>query len=150
ADIAEQAWRRGDESAARDAVAEGERLYEKVMSHGKYALESQWQMEARNRDTVVMEARMHAELARLRGENEIKMWRAAVAIADQLKYWRAAARWRLAEALINDGRRDEATVELQTAHADAVHMGASPLREAIEGLARRARIGLAGVEPDSD
>ena len=149
ADMAAQAWRRGDGEAARDAIAEGERLHETVMSHGKYALESQWRMEMRNRDTVVMEARLDAELSRLQGENDIEIWRAAVSTADHFRYWRATARWRLAEALIDDGRRDEATVELQTAHGEAVHMGASPLREAIEALARRARIAVADVKPDS-
>jgi DNA-binding CsgD family transcriptional regulator len=151
ADIAEQAWRERDETAARDAVAEGERLYERVMAHGKYSLESQWRMEMRNPETHCLLARMDAELSRLRGEdNVVEMWRAAVVAAEGRRYWRTTARWRLAEALINDGRRDEAIVELQTAHADAVHMGASPLREAIEALARRARITVAGVEPDSE
>jgi DNA-binding NarL/FixJ family response regulator len=150
ADMAEQAWRRGDESAARDAIGDGERLHDRVMSHGKYALESQWRMEMRNRETVAAEARMYAELGRLRGENDAQMWRAVVTSADQLKYQRTLARWRLAEVLIDDGRRDEAAAELQTAHADAVHMGASPLRAAVEALARRSRIALPGVAPDSD
>jgi DNA-binding NarL/FixJ family response regulator len=59
-------------------------------------------------------------------------------------------RWRLAEALLDDGRRDEAAAELRSAHAGAVHMGATPLREAVEALARRTRIALPGVKPDSD
>jgi DNA-binding NarL/FixJ family response regulator len=150
ADIAEQAWRRGDDEAARDAVAEGEHVHEFALSQGKYSLENQWREDMRNPETICMEARMYAELNRLRDEADIEMWRVAVAKAATFRYWRVSARWRLAEALLNDGRRDEAIGELQSAHADAVHMGASPLRKAIEALAKRARIGIDGDEPDTD
>jgi DNA-binding CsgD family transcriptional regulator len=146
----EHAWHRRDEEAARDAVAEAERLHDRALSHGHYALEVQWREEMRNPETICMEARMYAELSRLHGESDVEMWRVAVAKADAFKYWQISARWRLAEALHNDGRRDEAIVELRTAHADAVHMGAAPLREAIEAWARRARIGIDGEEPDTD
>ncbi|WP_184862222.1 AAA family ATPase [Kutzneria kofuensis] len=150
ADTAEHAWRRRDEKAARDAVTEGERLHDRVLSHGRYALEGQWREEMRNPETICMEARMYAELTRLHGENDIEMWRTAVAKSAAFKYWQISARWRLAEALHNDGRRDEAIAELRTAHADAVHMGALPLRDAIEAWAKRARIAVGDVEPDSD
>jgi DNA-binding NarL/FixJ family response regulator len=60
------------------------------------------------------------------------------------------ARRRLAEVLLDCGRREEAAAELRAAHADAVHMGATPLREAVEALARRARVALAGVEPETE
>ena len=150
ADIVEQAWRRRDEEAARDAITEGERLHELALSHGKYSLEGQWREDMRNPETICMEARMYAELNRLHGEIDVEMWRVAVTTAAPFRYWRASARWRLAEALINDGQRNEAIVELRTAHADAAHMGANPLREAVEALARRARIDLPGVEADGD
>ncbi|HTI26982.1 MAG TPA: response regulator transcription factor, partial [Kutzneria sp.] len=150
ADMAEQAWRRGDDDAARDAVAEGERVHEFALSQGKYSLENQWREDMRNPETICMEARMYAELNRLRDEVDIEMWRVAVAKAATFRYWHISARWRLAEALINDGRRDEAVVELRAAHAEAVHMGALPLRKAIESLARRARIEVAGVAVDSE
>jgi DNA-binding CsgD family transcriptional regulator len=150
ADIAEQAWLRRDEEVARDAVAEGERLHDRALSHGRYALEWQWREEMRNPETICLEARMYAELTRLHGESDVETWRVAVAKAAAFKYWQISARWRLAEALINDGRRDEAVVELRTAHADAVHMGALPLGKAIEALAKRARIGIDGDEPDTE
>jgi len=150
ADIAEQAWRRRDESAARDAIAEGERLYELVMAHDRYALDSQWRMETRNPETAFFQARMDAELSRLRGEDDAEIWRTVLDAAEGLRYWQAVARWRLAEALLADGRRDEATVELRAAHDAAVHIGAKPLREAVETSARRGRIAVAEVEPDSE
>ena len=150
ADASEQAWLRRDEGAARDAVAEGERLYDRALSHSRYALEGQWREEMLNPETICMEARMHAELTRLHGENDVKIWRVAVAKATAFKYWQVSARWRLAEALINDGRREEAIVELRAAHAGAVHMGALPLRDAVEALAKRARIEVAGVEVDTE
>jgi DNA-binding CsgD family transcriptional regulator len=150
ADLAEQAWRRGDDDAARDAIAEGERVHELALTEGEYSLDHQWREDMRNPETICMEARMYAELNRLRDDVDVELWRVAVAAAAPFRYWQVSARWRLAEALINDGRRDEAIVELQTAHADAVHMGASPLRKAIESLAKRARIEVVGVEVDTD
>lgn len=150
ADMAERARRRGDEDAARDAVVEGQRMHETALSQGKYSLEHQWREDMRNPETVCLEARMNAELNRLQGENDVKLWRIAVSTAAPFKYWQAVARWRLAEALANDGRRDEAGAELRTAHTDAVHIGAAPLRAAVEALAKRARFTLSGLEPDSD
>ncbi|QUQ69251.1 helix-turn-helix transcriptional regulator [Kutzneria sp. CA-103260] len=150
ADLAEQAWRRRDDDAARDALAEAERLHETAMAHGKYSLENQWLQEMRNPEVLCMEARMAAELGRLRGEDDVALWRAAVDAAERMVYWQAVARWRLADALLADGRRDEATVELRAAHDVAVHMGLSPLRQAIEASARRGRIAVADVEPDSE
>ncbi|MFC0547235.1 helix-turn-helix transcriptional regulator [Kutzneria chonburiensis] len=150
ADLAEQAWRRGDDDAARDAIAEGERVHELALTEGEYSLDHQWREDMRNPETACMEARLDAELNRLRDDVDVELWRVAVAKAATFKYWQASARWRLGEALINDGRRDEAIVELQAAHAEAVHMGALPLRKAIEALARRARIGIDGEEPDTE
>ena len=47
-------------------------------------------------------------------------------------------------------RRDEGAAALAEAHVIAVELGARPLREAIESLARRARIGLEGVDTAED
>jgi len=69
----------------------------------------------------------------------------------------ARCRWRLAEALLGAGDREQATVAAQAAHQTAVRLGAEPLRGALEALARRGRIdlgagvpaeqGLAGLTP---
>jgi DNA-binding NarL/FixJ family response regulator len=61
--------------------------------------------------------------------------------------------WVLAEAAIaNLGarRRDDGAGALTEAHAIAVELGAAPLRTRLESLARRARIGLEGVDSADD
>ncbi len=55
----------------------------------------------------------------------------------------ARARWRLAEALAEAGRRDEAAEQWREAAQAADRLGARPLRAALDDLARRARIGPA-------
>ncbi|HZC99765.1 MAG TPA: response regulator transcription factor, partial [Actinomycetes bacterium] len=63
-------------------------------------------------------------------------------------YEEARSRWRLAEALLEAGRRDEALAPARAAHATAVQLGADPLRAEVEALARRARLDLGpGVAP---
>ena len=47
-------------------------------------------------------------------------------------------------------RRDEATEALREAHQRATEIGARPLLEALEALARRARIGLPGIAAIGD
>ena len=54
-------------------------------------------------------------------------------------YGEAFARWRHAEALFAAGRRDDAAEELRVGHERAIALGAVPLRDGIEALARRAR-----------
>jgi DNA-binding NarL/FixJ family response regulator len=58
----------------------------------------------------------------------------------------ARCRWRLAEALLGSGRREEAAETAKAAYETAVRLGAAPLRGALEALARRARLDL-GVAP---
>ena len=55
-------------------------------------------------------------------------------------YETARSRWRLAEALAEAGRRDEAQRELLLAAEAAERLGATPLRAALADLARRARL----------
>jgi DNA-binding NarL/FixJ family response regulator len=58
----------------------------------------------------------------------------------------ARCRWRLAEALLGAGDREQATVAAQAAHKTAVRLGAAPLQASLELLARRGRLDLgAGV-----
>ena len=60
----------------------------------------------------------------------------------------ARTRWRLAEALAEAGRRDEAEQQWRQAAQTADRLGAKPLRRALDDLARRARIGTAPDLPD--
>ncbi|MGH2417231.1 MAG: response regulator transcription factor, partial [Candidatus Limnocylindria bacterium] len=56
----------------------------------------------------------------------------------------------LAVALLAERRREDGAPALAEAHAIAAELGAQPLREQIESLARRARIGLEGVATADD
>jgi DNA-binding CsgD family transcriptional regulator len=88
-----------------------------------------------------------AELARVTEEPAAERWQAAAAAWDELAepYPAAYARLQAAEAILREdgGRRAAAAALLAEAHAAAAALGARPLRDAIESLARRARLDLA-------
>ena len=91
-------------------------------------------------------ARVEAEAARLRGEPAVGLWQAAVeAFTFGHVYEEARSRWRLAEALLAADDRAGASEQAQAAHAVAVKLGATPLRTAVENLARRGRLEVAGI-----
>jgi DNA-binding CsgD family transcriptional regulator len=95
-------------------------------------------------------ARAEAEAERLEGRPGVARWRAAAdGFAYGYVYEEARSRWRLAEALLSEGRRDEALAEARAAHATAERLGAEPLRAAVEALARRARLDLGQGVPES-
>lgn len=90
--------------------------------------------------------RMRAELARLHGKHQPELWRAVVdAFGHGEIYHQAIARWRLAEALIAAGERDLAANELKAATETADKLSAKPLADAVQALARRARISMPGA-----
>jgi DNA-binding NarL/FixJ family response regulator len=94
-------------------------------------------------------ARAEAEYQRAAGDNDPQAWRAVLdAFGPAYVYEIARTRWRLAEALAEAGRRDEAEEQWRLAAQTADHLGARPLRRALDGLARRARIGIAPDLPD--
>ena len=75
------------------------------------------------------------------GDNDPAAWQAVVAVfGPAFVYETARSRWRLAEALAEAGRRDEAQRELLLAAETAQRIGATPLRAALSDLARRARL----------
>ncbi len=98
---------------------------------------------AANRMTAV------AEAARVEGRSEPAAWRAVAEAweAFERPYFAAYAHWREAEAALGAGDRTAATDALRLAHSGAERLGARPLRDAIEALARRARISLS-APPD--
>ena len=63
------------------------------------------------------------------------------------RYQAAYAGWRRAEALLLAGDRREVAELVAGAHAVATELGARPLREAVEALARRARVPLGVASP---
>jgi len=86
-------------------------------------------------------ARVEAEWSRLQGKGDPAPWQQSLeAFGYGYPYEEARTGWRLAEALVEAGRRDEASDAAATAHATAASLGAAPLAKAIEALVRRARL----------
>ena len=138
ADRAETARLRGDAAAVEADLARGRELIEHARTtaqrgrprHGRMGPEGQGWL-----------ARAEAEWSRLDGRSDPELWRAALRLFDYgYSYEQARCRWRLAEALVGADRREEAAAEVAEAHRVAVQLGAAPLREALEALARRARL----------
>ena len=87
-------------------------------------------------------ARAEAEWRRAAGDNSAQAWETVVDVFDpDFVYEAARARWRLAEALAETGRREDAQGEWDKAARVAGQLGAVPLRTALDDLARRARLG---------
>ncbi len=84
-----------------------------------------------------------AESRRAEGSAEPDAWRAAIEAADRAgsAWTKAYVRFRLAESMLESrASRRDAEAALAEAHAAADRLGAAPLRDWIEGLARRARV----------
>jgi DNA-binding NarL/FixJ family response regulator len=89
-------------------------------------------------------ARAEAEWHRALGSDDPKLWHAVVDAFDYgYPYEVARSRWRLAEALLSRGERDEAHDEWRRALEVADRLHAAPLRRALDELARRAGFGAA-------
>jgi DNA-binding NarL/FixJ family response regulator/tetratricopeptide (TPR) repeat protein len=86
-------------------------------------------------------ARCEAEYARLTRSNSPDAWeRVLAAFGPGYVYETARTQWRLAEALVEAGRRDEAIGVWRAARDTASRLGAAPLGAALADLARRARL----------
>ncbi len=94
-------------------------------------------------------ARFEAESRRCRGEaGQADAWQRLreQAGAAGLVWEEALAAWRQGQALLSDhATRGAAAEALRSAHATAVRLGARPLREEVESVARAARIPLDAV-----
>lgn len=129
-----------DEAGADVARAVGESLFERCRTAEREARSVGRQI---GPEAVAWLARAEAEWARIEGRDDPELWSASAnAFAYGYVYEEARARWRLAEALLERGRRDEANEQVRAAHATALRLEAAPLREGIEALARRGRLGL--------
>ena len=99
---------------------------------------------ARESDAPVLLAR--AEWSRLEGAPDPELWKAAATAwcAIRQPYQAAYARYREAEALLRLGRaRNRAASALRDALETATTLGAVPLANGIDELARRARVSIA-------
>jgi ATP/maltotriose-dependent transcriptional regulator MalT len=86
-------------------------------------------------------ARCEAEYARLTGTNSPQAWERVLAqFGPGYVYETARTQWRLAEALVEAGRRDEAVAVWRAARDTALRLRAAPLGVALDDLARRARL----------
>jgi len=86
-------------------------------------------------------ARCAAECERARGANSPEAWEAVLAaFGPGYVYETARTQWRLAEALAEAGRRDDAAAVWRSAAATAAKLRAAPLAAALDDLARRARL----------
>ena len=85
----------------------------------------------------------------MEGHSDPARWQIAVeAFSFGCVYEVARCRWRMAEALLGTGRRDEAAAAAREAYQTGLRLGASPLQAALEALGRRARLDLgAGAPP---
>ena len=140
ADAAELARTRRDREGVEVALRRGEAL--RAARHQIYAgmLEDEHGRQAAM--TIAESALADAEDARLRGSSAAGAWAAARERWTEVErpYLEAYAAWREGEAHLVDGDRPAAAAALRSAHATATELGARPLREAIESLAKRARI----------
>jgi DNA-binding CsgD family transcriptional regulator len=94
-------------------------------------------------------ARAEAEYRRASGENDPQAWQAVLEeFGPAYAYEIARTQWRLAEALAEAGRRDEAADQWRQGAHTADKLKARPLRAALDDLARRARIGPAEQHGD--
>ncbi len=94
-------------------------------------------------------ARAEAEYGRACGDNDPQAWQSVLdEFGPDYVYEVARTRWRLAEALAEAGRRDEAAEQWRQAAQTADELRAKPLRRALDDLARRARIGTAEQRGD--
>ncbi|MEV4312866.1 AAA family ATPase [Actinocrispum sp. NPDC049592] len=131
-------------------VAEGEALLARMADHtprthvGELVYQQTTPMLAMHR------ARVAAEVSRLRGVDSPALWAEAVATAEGFGYPSTLARWRWAGSLLAAGSREEGAEQLEIAYSRAASLGAVPLRDALVGLARRARVSLPGVAAPSD
>jgi DNA-binding CsgD family transcriptional regulator len=141
---AEQARAAGDAAAGADAVAAGRSLLDRARTAVKPHSRS-WHPNADPNNVHIHAwlAKAEAEATRLAGRPDPARWQAAVdAFSFGAVYEVARCQWRLAEALLAAGKREEATTAARAAHNTAVQLEAAPLRAALEALAGRARLDL--------
>ncbi|MBW4720021.1 helix-turn-helix transcriptional regulator [Saccharothrix obliqua] len=147
ADLAARARRRKDVEAERSAVAAGRELAGYARTTAERGSPRTGSLGPEGRAWLVRAA---AEESRLEGGGDVARWLAAVgAFAFGMVFEEAVCRWRAAEALLAEDRRDEAVTQLRAAADVADRLSAVPLRDAVRLTARRARVSLGAEAPRS-
>ena len=143
-DLAERARAAGDQAAQKEHMAVGADVLERARAALQRARDRGRQV---GPEALAWLARAEAEWSRVEGRNDPASWSAAAdAFGYGYLYEEARCRWRLAEAWLLEGDRDQAAVQARAAHEIAERLGAAPLLAALEALGRRARLDL-GVQP---
>jgi DNA-binding CsgD family transcriptional regulator len=138
ADRAAQLRAAGDASAADAEAAAGAALLAVAREGASYPARPQAVLGPDGRGWL---ARCEAEYARLTGTNSPDVWERVLAeFGPGYVYETARTQWRLAEALVEAGRRDEAAAVWRAARDTASRLRAAPLGTALDDLARRARL----------
>ena len=138
ADRAAQARAVGDEAAAAAAVEAAATLIDTARQGAAHPRRPKSVLGVDGRAWL---ARAEAELLRAQGDNDPAAWAAVVTtFGPAFVYETARSRWRLAEALLETGRRDEAQHEWRQAVEAAERLGARPLLAALTALGRRGRL----------
>jgi DNA-binding CsgD family transcriptional regulator len=143
-DLAERARAAGDLAAQKEHLAVGTDVLERARSALQRARDRGRQV---GPEALAWLARAEAEWTRVEGRPDPARWAAAAdAFGYGYLYEEARCRWRLAEAWLLEGDRDQAATQARAAHELAERLGAAPLLEALESLGRRGRLDL-GVQP---
>ena len=146
ADRAAQARASGDHETARAEASAAAELIDVARRGAAFPKRPKFILGPEGRGWL---ARAEAEYQRAAGDNDPQAWQAVLdAFGPAYAYEIARTRWRLAEALAEAGRRDEAEEQWRRAAQTADALGARPLRRVLDDLARRARIGTAPDLPD--
>ncbi|WP_433226274.1 helix-turn-helix transcriptional regulator [Actinomadura formosensis] len=154
AERAARARAAGDEDALRAAAAAGDALLQVARSVGALnvdGLPRTWL----GYEGQAWLARAEAERRRIDGLYDVELWRRTVDLFTYgdpdggFVYEVARSRWRLAEALAENGDRDEAAAQWRSAVRTAERLGAKPLLAALHDLGTRARLGGAARTPSA-
>ena len=140
ADAAEVARAERSPERAEGAAERATQMLDRIETVARRAKESR-SIFARESDAPVLLAR--AEWSRLQGMSDPELWNAAATAWPKIHqpYQGAYARYREAEALLARGaRRDTVVPALRDAREIASRLGAAPLLDEIDALARRARL----------
>ena len=128
----------GDEKAAHAAVDAAREMLETAREGAAFRRRPKFVLGVDGRGWL---ARAEAEWLRAKGDNDPHAWQTVVeAFGPGFVYETARSRWRLAEALAEAGRRDEAQHEWRLAADVTDRLRAAPLHAALHDLARRARL----------